>query len=525
MSRYWMLGIFIPALLAIAPILGVLSQIDYDSMKEVITDFAPVIITYIQHTFVVVALTLILSGLLGYSLAFVISLLDIKWRKLWSIAVLLPFSVPAYIYGIITIEVWDSAGIFQNFLRNHGIPVKISIANPLSVAMVLAIANYGYVYLLTLTFMGKEFRNAITLSRVMGYNLWYIYFRIAPNLVRPALGSSLILCMMEVLGDYGTVKIFSLSTLSVGVFELWYGFQSFGKASIVALLLLLITLVMQYYAQKIHEHIPYSGDIKNQRLITLSKWANFSWQVVLGVWFCVSFIFPMSVLFYWTLSAPINQTIWWEYSKALFNSFWLGCLAGLMTLVASLIICAPKRFMKHDHPMVLKCYQWASYGIRIAYSLPGSVLAIGVVIMMVHMGNFSEFAPAIGIAGLLLAYYSRFAAASLGAVEGGYRKISDDMDCVARSLQQKPFSIFTGIHIALLKPSLLAGFLLVFVEVLKELPATLTLKPYDFDTLATKIWFYAHDERIFNMGLPSLMIIAVGLIPIYYSVKVMRNDH
>ncbi len=524
MNKIYTIGLTILVIILIMPVMAIFVNLNWHTIYEIFTTYFILIGRYAFNTALVAILTIFFTGILGYTFAYIITIYEFPYRKFWKIALLLPFAIPSFILAIISIEIWDTAGIIQNILRQWGIAVTFSVRNPFMAAFTLSVSSYCYVYLLLLSFMGRELQGMITLTQMMGYNELRCYLRIAPIMIRPALISAGIIVAMEVLGDYGTMKIFGVSTLSVAVLELWQGFQSIEKGAVISAILVIIILITLYMNDKIHKKLQYNSHNMHNKLLNMPKKLAILCNILLFFWLFISFIFPLIILIYWALQQTLTAHYWYEYSSALWNSVWLGLVAGIITLIISLLLLVPQRFMDNNAYLLSNLLQLSIKLIKSCYSIPGSVLAIGVVIILGIITNFTGYNVALSIIALILAYFCRFSSSAIVSIENSYKRIAGQFDYVSLSLNQTQIATFKNVHLPLLRPAMVSGFLLVFVDVIKELPASLTLKPYNFDNLATKIWFYAHDERVNYIGIPAILMVMVGFIPVYFIIKNMEKQ-
>ena len=329
------------------------------------------------------------------------------------------------------------------------------------------------------------------------------------------------LALMETLADYGTVQFFGLSTFTTGIFRAFYGFDDLTAASqlsagLLAFIVMLI-YVERYFRRKARYDAAGKGG-RHEHRIRLRGWKAFGAWVGCLVPVLLGFIVPALVLMKWALyDAQVRGD---SFLELVWNSFYLAFLAALIAVALALVLGYAKR-------------NAASRTVRVAvdfsglgYAVPGAIIAVGVIvplawldhrlIELVRLVSGAQIGLLLSgtIFALLFAYTVRFLAVSLGAVQAGLEKVKPGFDYAARSLGRRPVEVLRQIHMPLLRTSALTALLIVFVDVLKELPATLILRPFNFNTLAVRVYELASDERLADAAVPSLTIVLVGLVPV-----------
>jgi iron(III) transport system permease protein len=371
-------------------------------------------------------------------------------------------------------------------------------------------------------------------SRTLGNGPWRTFLLVALPLARPAIVAGLSLALMETLADYGTVQYFGVSTFTTGIFRTWFGLDNTAAAAQLSALLLGFVLVLIAMERISRRHARYhhtSGrlqDIRRHRLRGRHAAA--------AVVFCLiplgfGFLLPAGQLSVWALT--IAETSFdADFLRLVWHSLELAATASLLALILALLLAYGRRL----HPT-----RGVSASVRIAgmgYAVPGTVIAVGVIIPFAWMDNTLDawmrdtFDVSTGLllsgtlAALLFAYMVRFLAVSLQAVESGLGKIKPSMDEAGRSMGCRPTGVLARIHIPVLRGTLLTALLLVFVDVLKELPATLILRPFNFNTLAVRAYELASDERLADSAPAALTIVVAGLLPvILISRSITRSRH
>lgn len=474
--------------------------------------------------------------LIGVPAAWLTSMCDFPGRRLLSWALLLPMAFPAYIIAYTYTGILDFAGPVQSFIRHltgwqYGEYWFFEIRSLGGAMAMLILVLYPYVYLMSRAAFLEQSANSLEVAKTLGYSNRRAFFKLALPMARPAIVTGLTLVLMETLADYGTVQYFSVNTFTTGILRTFYGFGDVAAASQLAgVLLLFVTLLIvleRYSRYRIRYHSSGMKKASSRRIHLTST------QACLAVLFCslpivLGFLLPAGVLAYWSvfkadfMGARFAQLAW--------NSFYLAAMAALLLVTLALLLSYAGRLYSGSG---IK----ASIGVAgLGYALPGTIIAIGVLVPLAWLDHklidwvFDLTGLKIGLLlsgtlfALLFAYCVRFMAVSLGAVQNGLGKIKPSMDMSARTLGVNNFGVLRRVHLPLLKGSILTAILIVFVDVLKELPATLVLRPFNFNTLAVRAFELASDERLVDAAPASLMIVLVSLGPVILLSRSISSD-
>ena len=466
---------------------------------------------------------------IGVSTAWLTSMCVFPGRKLFTWALLLPLAMPAYIIAYTYTGMLDFAGPVQTWIRDltglgyreYYFPEVRSLGGAITM---LSLVLYPYVYLLARAAFLEQSICVIEVSRTLGCSAWSSFYRVAIPLARPAIVAGLSLALMETLADYGTVAYFGLGVFTTGIFRTWFGLGDAVAAARLASLLLMFVFVLVILEKVSRRQAKYHH--------TTNKYSSLPGYHLSGVKSLLAFLvclFPLLLGFL----VPAGQLSVWAmetYQDMIDETFLtltlhtilLGFAAATLSVLLALFMAYGKRLLKK--PSITVALQIASIG----YAIPGTVIAVGVIIpfagvdKMVNQFMSENFDISTGLllsgslAAVMFAYLVRFLAVSLQTVEAGLSKIKPTMDDAARSLGYKPGQTVRKIHMPLMKGSLLTAFMIVFVDVMKELPATLILRPFDFNTLAVRAFELASDERLADSSTAALMIVIVGLLPVMY---------
>jgi iron(III) transport system permease protein len=516
------------ALLIAMPVLVVLSSI-FASEGAVWTHLASTVLTHYILNSVLLMLGVGVGVLLiGVGTAWLVTLCRFPGSTWLTWALLLPLAFPAYLLAYIYTEWLDFYGPVQRSLRalfewrtasDYWFP---DIRSLWGATLMLTLVLYPYVYLLARVAFLNQSVCTLEASRSLGCTPWRGFFSVALPLARPAIAAGVALVLMETLNDFGTVQYFGVDTFTTGIYRTWFGFGDRIAASQLAAGLMLFILVLIWMEQWFRRQGRYYqlGSPRQQLpRYQLKGWHILTAQLTCGLPLVLGFLLPTGLLLH---LAVINS------DQFLNNHFWqLAQHSLLLAIIAAGLGVAIALLMAYGlrlYPTALMA--WATRLAAMGYAIPGSVIAVGVLIPMGAFDNTvdatlrSLFGISTGlllsgtIAALVFAYLVRFLAISFGTVETSLSRINPHLDDAARSLNHGPFSILLHIHVPLLRGGLLTAGLLFFVDVMKELSATLIVRPFNFDTLAVRVYQLASDERLAEAAAPALAIVAVGLLPV-----------
>ena len=464
--------------------------------------------------------------LLGVPTAWLTSMCSFPGRRWLSWALLLPLAMPAYIIAYTYSGLLDFAGPIQTWIRDftglsYGAYWFFEIRSLGGAIIMLSLVLYPYVYLLARAAFLEQSVSSIEVGCSLGYSRWQALWKLALPMARPAIIAGLSLALMETLADYGTVQYYGVSTFTTGIFRTFYGYGDTAAAAQLAASLLafviLLVLLERYSRRRARYHSAAESRARAD-LIPLSGSKAIMACVICFSPLMFGFIIPATQLLLWAVFEA--EPLGWDFVGLAWNSFSLAFLAAIIAVILAIILSYAKR-TKPIKP-VRTVLAMAGFG----YALPGTIIAIGVLIPLAWLdhrlidifGSLGWDSPGLLLSGslvaLLFAYTVRFLAVALGSVQSGLEKIKPSLDHVGRSMGHSPLDILRKIHVPLMRSSILTAVLIVFVDVLKELPATLILRPFNFNTMAVRAYELASDERLVDAAPASIMIVLVGLIPV-----------
>jgi len=448
-------------------------------------------------------------------------------RGAWQWLLLLPLALPAYIIAYTYTGMLDAAGPLQSALRawtgwQYGEYAFPEIRSLPGAIVMLTLVLYPYVYLLSRAAFLEQSVCVLEVGRSLGFSPAQVFRRVALPLARPAIVAGVSLALMETLADYGTVKYFGVSTFTTGIFRTWFGMgEPAAAAQLAALLLGLVFLVLMVERVSRRRRRFHHTSQRYQPLAAtpLAGWRAWSAAAACALPVLLGFVLPAGQLSVWAVRTA-SQRVDGAFVALVANSLTLAAGTALLAVFVAVVLAYGKRV--RNRPIVRGAVRTAGMG----YAVPGTVIAIGVVIPFAWLDNTldgwmrAEFGVSTGLllsgtlVALVFAYLVRFLSVSLQTVEAGLAKIPTDYDDTARALGSGRAHVFARVHMPLMRGTLWTAILLVFVDVMKELPATLILRPFDFNTLAVRTFELAEDEQLRAAAPSALAIVLFGLVPV-----------
>ena len=524
----WTLGVIALAALLTSPILAVLG-IALENSGDAWAHLASTVLgTYINQTFGLIIGVGAGVLIIGVGTAWLVTMFEFPGRSVLQWALLLPLAMPAYIAAYTYTDVLEFAGPVQTSLRemfgwqrpgDYWFPEIRSLGGAVTF---MSLVLYPYVYLLARSAFVEQSQNLWDAARGLGLGTWRCFMRVGLPLARPAIAVGVLLALMETLNDFGTVDYFAVQTLTVGVYRVWFGMNNAPAAAQLASMVLALVLVMATLERIARGRRRYQFSHNTPRRHPLARLRGV--RGVLALLTCATpltlgFVIPAGLMAASAVGS-YGYAAGVDTLSLAFNSLAVASLAALVCLCGGLFLAYGARLS--GTALVRSATRVASIG----YTVPGVVLAVGVLIPAAALDNAidgfmrTHFDTATGLIfsgtlyALIFACTVRFLALSFGSLEAGLTKITPNMDAAARSLGRHPGGVLARIHFPLLRGSLLTGVMLVFVDAMKELPMTLILRPFNFNTLATHVYEYASYEAFDQAVIAALAIVVTGLGPV-----------
>ena len=523
----WHTIVLLVALICAIPVLTVFSYI-FQPAGEVWKHLTETVLSdYVINSLLLIIGVSFGTLTMGITCAWLTSVYKFPGRKVFQWLLLLPMALPAYIIAYTYTGMMDFSGPIQSNLRevfnwSYGDYWFPEIRSMWGATSMLSLVLYPYVYLLARASFLDQSIVALEAGRSLGAGPWKSFFKIALPMARPAIITGLSLVLMETLADYGTVQYFGISTFTTGIFRTWFGLNDSAAAaqlSTMLLIFIMVLITLERISRKQAQYFHASNREKKHSRLTLSR--KKAWLATLACLMPVlwGFILPLIQLSQWAFETYADM-VDSDFYGLIWNSLSLAGSAAILALLLALLLAYGQR---------LKSTKIIRFAVRIAsmgYAIPATVIAVGIMLPLAWIDNTldgwlrAQFDVSSGLLfsgtlfALMFAYMVRFLAVSVGTVEAALGKIKHSMDDAARSLGLKPKQVLFQIHMPLMRRSLLTAILLVFVDVLKELPATLILRPFNFNTLAVRAYELASDERLADASTAALCIVIVGIIPV-----------
>lgn len=473
----------------------------------------------------------------GTGLAWLVTMYRFPGRALFEWLLILPLAMPAYVIGFVFLALFDFTGPLQSGLhRLFGAQIWFpDIASYGGVVFVMTLVLYPYVYMLARAAFLEQSETTLEAARILGANRITVFWKVILPLARPSIVVGVTLALMEALADFGTVAIFNYSTFTVAIYRVWFGLFDRGAATELAGLLLLFTLLLYGLERTQRGRARFyqtSGSVRAVIPQPLTGWrawlASGTASLVVGI----AFVLPVAQLLIWTMTAS-DLDYDARYMTFLRHTLILAAITPMVAVAAAVIVAYGTRVSRSA--VVILFGRIASMG----YALPGSVIAVGVLVPLAFIdrtldtflrttwGYSTGLLLTGSMVGLVFAYLVRFLAVSHQTVEASLVKITPNMDMAARSLGAKPVRLLRRIHLPLIRTGLTSAAILVFVDVMKEMPATLLLRPFGYETLAMRVWQLTSESLWELAALPALTIVGAGLLPVLFltrsSIRPLRH--
>jgi iron(III) transport system permease protein len=477
-----------------------------------------------------VLLTVIVAAgtfVIGTATAWLVTAHDFPGRRLLEVALVLPLAFPAYVLAYAYTHLLDHPGVVQSVLRDvtgwgprdYWFPEIRSLGGA---AAMLTLVLYPYVYLLARAAFLQQSGSTFLAARALGRSPFGAFLGVSLPMARPAIASGVLLAMMETIADFGTVAHFSVQTLATGIYTSWFTMADRAAAAQLALCLLGAALALAVLERSTRGSARFDvGAKRRETMPRMPLQGPAAWAATLACALPVALGGVLPALALAVMATGADQSLLSpRYMGFLRNSLTLAGTAAVVTVAGAIVVSYFSR-LRRGTGATLPLYM-----ARLGYAVPGGVIAVGLMVPFAAFDNaLDAWARAnLGVAtGLLftgsiwvlvMAYMVRFLAAAIGAYDSGQAGIHQNIDAAARSLGASAYGTLRRVHLPLLTPSLMTALLIVFVDVMKELPATLIMRPFNYDTLAVQAYRLAADERLEGAAVPSLVIVAVGLLPV-----------
>jgi len=491
---------------------------------------------YALNTSIIVLFTGLFTLLIGLVSAWLVTAYEFPFRKFFSWGLILPITVPAYIGAYTYQGLFNYTGVVQSFFRNNlgfGTGVNyFDFMNLKGSIFVFTIFLYPYVFIITKSFLKKISASIIESGKLLGKSNLEIFFQIILPISRTALVGSVSLVILEVINDYGVVKYYGISTFSTAIFKTWFGMGDTASAIRLSALLMVFVFLLLSMEKALRGRKKYSYSstkirpMKRQQLEGMKKYLA---TIFSSIIFSLGFLIPVIQLLHWGY-LTYSKVIDIDFILMTVSSISVSVFASILVIVTALIV---GNYVRLSNTKISKVY---SKVVTIGYSIPGAVIAIGVITLLIFVDrqlrgfyNNSSFISgnlllSTSLFMLIFAYVIRFLAIGYQSIDSGYDRIGNKFTEASRLLGENSLSTFFKIDLPMIKPAIYSGVVLVFIDLVKELPLTLILRPFNFNTLATKSFEYANDEMIHEASIAALIIITISLLAILSMNRLFKKE-
>lgn len=513
------------------PMAAIIRRVDFTSNSNWVHFSQYLLPDAVGNTLVLVLFTLLISGSIGVLLAVIVALFDFPLKGLFEWVLYFPITIPPYIAAYIYAGMLSYTGIIQRSGRDWGIslnPQWLDVMNIRGAVFIYSITLYPYIYGAVKSYLENHSGNLIDTARVLGYKPLKLFIKVILPLIRIPLIGGLMLVMMEVVSDYGVIQYFNVQTVSSTIFKSWFGMGETGVAIRLSFYVMICIIALQALEEILRGRKKYnlgSGRGKPITRIKLNGFKGYAVIIFIILIIGAAFIIPVGQMIIWAMFAFHKVTLQ-NLSQIIFNTLLYCILATLLILILNVWIAHSQRWMNAKSGFIM------SKLTQLGYSMPGAVIAIGTITMFVDLDGFLHplyqyFDPnaqklllSTSIVMLVFAFVVRYMAIGFNSVNSAFAKVGVKYNDAARTLGIGRTKAMLKIELPMLKNSLIAGFILTFIDIVKELPLTLLLRPFNYNTLASKVYEYANDERIHEASVPALILISLSILAIALLVRI-----
>ena len=512
-----------------APILIVILSLFGGFSENWFHIFDYLIFDYVKSSLILVLGVASIVLAVGTVTAWIVTTYNFPGKRLFEWALILPLAIPPYILAYTFTGLFDPFGDANNLARSlFGMDSNFvlfpNVRNIYGAIIVFGFTLYPYVYLVSRSAFINLSRSMQESARLLGLSQFQVFYKLSLPLIRPAVIGGLMLVVMETLSDFGAVDHFAIQTFTTGIFRTWYGLYDLQTAMQLASLLLLVIVIFYILERSNRGNELYSSSNSTfspnieQNLYGINALLAFS---LCFIPIFIGFLLPIIELSIWAYEVNL-KFFNANFINTFTNTIGLSLVTGLVCAALALLI----NFSVRYKPLFV--INRLSSLLSVGYAVPGLILAVGIVQLFVYLDNsvFSSLDVVLtgSLFGLILAYVIKTYALANSSIESGYERISNSLDDSSKILGTVGWSLLRNIHMPLLKTSILTSILLVMSDVIKELPATLILRPFNFETLAVSAYVYASEERMIQAAAPAIAIVMTGLIPIFFLSKMIRSS-
>ncbi|MGM0623177.1 MAG: ABC transporter permease [Campylobacterota bacterium] len=462
---------------------------------------------YTKNTLILVVGVAFLVLILGGISAYLVSRFEFLGSKFFSVALVLPLAIPSYVVGYTYNGLFEYYGLLTQLT---GVAVELDMLNMYGAIFVFGISMFPYLFIVAKAGFLSMSNSVVEVVKLQGIGPVRAFFRAYVPLVYPAFFIGIFLTSLEVISDYATVVYFGIQTFSVGIFNQWFGYVDLEGAVQIAIVLMVFVFAFLLLESKAKQRMRYSSasfssqKLQKQKLTRVESFFAFSFCFVL---FTLSFVLPVAVLIYWSYLDIANFSS--EIMTNYFNTLSLNVISSFLIMTLAFII------LFFTIAYKTKLSQIAYRVSLLGYSIPGAVVGIGALLFFNSLDDALDlylFGGTFFV--LVFAYLVRFYPAGVGSLNSGFSKVTGELSEAAKLYGKGEFHRLYKIYLPMVKGAFISGFLIVFIDISKELPATLLLRPFNFDTLATRIYELSANEMLPSLGIPSLLLLSMTVVAV-----------
>jgi len=526
----WVIALLFISLIVAAPVLILIPELytptEGGVWAHILENLVP---GYVSNTFWLLIGAGFFSFVAGTGTAWLVTMYRFPGSTLFSWALILPLAIPVYINGFAWAGILNFTSPLYVFLRetfgiNTGQFLFFEILSLEGAIFILSITLYPYVFLVSRTWFLRHSRSYSEVAASLGRGSLATFFLVVLPLSRPAIVAGVSLVLMEVLNEYGLMRYFSVETFTTGIFTAWFAFSDQDAAmrlSVFLMIFVFTLVILERFQRRSMLFHNYGTHFTPHEMVTLRGGKAMASMVVCAIPFLAGFFLPVSMLVWWSIST-FTQELNMQFLILIKNTFLLAAISSVVVVFVALVVAISARFKRYRSTRVLAKIS------TLGYSIPGAVVAIGIItIFMMVQTSLSPMVRVVLVGtwvSLIYAYLVRFMAVAYNSIDSALSNISTAIDESSRSLGKPRWQTFRQVLVPLLKRPIGVGILLVFIDVVKELPITLILRPFNFDTLAIRTFEFATDERLAEAAPYALVVVMVGLIPVLFLNKILHGN-
>ncbi|WP_428025265.1 ABC transporter permease [Arcobacter sp.] len=483
-----------------------------------------VLFGYIFNSLYIMIGVAFLTSIMGFTTAYITTLFSFSGSNFFHYALILPFAIPTYIVSYAYGGMFNITGSVTTFVLNTiGKSLDevyfFDIMSIEGAILVMSFVLYPYVYLISKTYLRAESSSIIDVSKTFGFTNFQIFYKVIIPISRPAIVAGVILAVMEAVSDFGVMDYYGVSTFVTGIFRTWFGMGSVEDASKLASMLMLfifLLIFMEKYQRKNIQYRSAGKDFKPIRKEKLTGYKNIMAFIICFIPFFLGFLLPFTQMSYWfylSYESTINE----EFLDIFYQTLSLGMGTSILITFLAFIFTYNLRVHKS------KLADYTTQITKLGYSIPGAVIAVGILSFFLLLNRYFDILLVGSIVAVIFGYVVRFLAISINNYESGFSKIPQTYDDACKTMDIGSFGTFFKVIFPLIKNSIMVSLIIIFIEVIKELPLTMILRPFNFDTLAVLSHELVGQAQVYESSVPAMFIVILGIVSVLILAQKIKN--